>query len=743
MKTDRKARLDALESKLAGPKRVALFGHRAVGKTTLLSMFYRQASGGEVRGLRLAATDHRTREYFADKINRLECGEPAPATLAETELKVRLYREESKLDLILKDYQGEHTSLGSNEPIHEFFSDCDAVLLCLDPEAAHNRAERLARQQEIETLLERLIERSGSAKTDRPLALLVMKYDQILAREGREPELGEESHWRVDQLVEELYGMTRHALAVHVRSSSMFAVSAYGMGSHDGRPPRGLRPLGLDAPLHWLATELEALDADLVDWIWDLAPNEHKRLGRCVKAFAERYPRSTRREAFERRLAAARRRRRASALVKTAAAAALAAGGVFGYDYYAFQHMLAKERETGLTAGETERGWRKFKDEHPLLLSLMPAQAQVVNKKLAAWSHRASQTAAERELAELRTDTMLAADAGDPEATLARAKTFLTKYPESPRREEVIELARRNAAAAAERFVKADRHALDDLDRASAAPRSDPAELLAKARTYLESRPDTPLRPQFEARIEELGKSIDDRDFSRARDYSRQNRTNFPARLARYRDYLALHASGGGHVGEASRAIDEIETEWDDYAYKLIYNYAAEHPDDVSGIAEGFVGYLREHPSGRRIEAARAYLDWREKIASPRSYRVTLRRGRVEDGVGKYFSGGAPDLKVTIEVAGVVHGPSPVIPNSREPIWDYAFPKPIVWKLGDPVVVRIIDSDWSDSLVYTLKSKQSDKLAMRLLSGETRPAAGGATLLVFASDFALPVLPKP
>ena len=82
---------------------------------------------------------------------------------------------------------------------------------------------------------------------------------------------------------------------------------------------------------------------------------------------------------------------------------------------------------------------------------------------------------------------------------------------------------------------------------------------------------------------------------------------------------------------------------------------------------------------------------------SPRDYRVTLRRGEVDPAVGKYLGGGGPDLGVIIEVAGVVYGPSPVVRNTHRPIWDYTFPRPIRWKLGDPVTIRIIDYDWSDN----------------------------------------------
>ena len=78
MPNRRKAHLDALEHRLTGPKRIALFGHRNVGKTTLLAMFYRQASSGQVPGVRLAAADPASAEYLAEKIAQIESGEPPP-----------------------------------------------------------------------------------------------------------------------------------------------------------------------------------------------------------------------------------------------------------------------------------------------------------------------------------------------------------------------------------------------------------------------------------------------------------------------------------------------------------------------------------------------------------------------------------------------------------------------------------------------------------------------------------------
>ena len=169
MPTDRKAHLDALVRRVTGAKKIALFGHRAVGKTTLLAMFYREASSGRVPGVRLAAIGPSTAEYLAAKITQIESGEPLAGTLAETELKLRLYHGPARLDLIVKDYQGEHVTLGSESEIQDYFADCDAVLLCLDPETSDKPAERRTRQQEVEGLLERYIEASEDAAVGRPM----------------------------------------------------------------------------------------------------------------------------------------------------------------------------------------------------------------------------------------------------------------------------------------------------------------------------------------------------------------------------------------------------------------------------------------------------------------------------------------------------------------------------------------------------------------------------------------------
>src|SRR5581483_9745323 len=143
-----------LAERLCRPQRIGLFGHRGVGKTTLLTMLYRKAVGGRLPELRLAAGDAATANYLADKVLQIESGSVLPATLAETPLRFQLYYHGTRLEIIVKDYQGEHVAVGREEPIRDFLRDCDAVWLCFDPVLLDSSADRLHGEQEAEQMIE-------------------------------------------------------------------------------------------------------------------------------------------------------------------------------------------------------------------------------------------------------------------------------------------------------------------------------------------------------------------------------------------------------------------------------------------------------------------------------------------------------------------------------------------------------------------------------------------------------------
>jgi len=780
----RKTHLDALERRLTGPKRIGLFGHRNVGKTTLLAMFYRQASTGQVPGLRMAAANPASAEYLAEKIGQIESGEPPAGTLAETELKLHLYHGAARFDLIVKDYQGEHVTLGSDEPIQSFFADCDAVLLCLDPEGPATPAERRRRQQEIENLLERYIDRSEDGTTGRPTALLLTKFDQVLASRPipGEPNASASSSddpatWGVERLVDARYGMTRHALAQHAPGGGIFAVSAYGRGAEGGRPPAELRPLGLERPLGWLTEQLETIDREQLDWLWDLVPDDLPRLTRCVDAFSKRYPKSSSAADFRARLKILRRRRTRRLLVRAAAAVGVGVVALFGYDAIGYRNALVFERSQPAPA--VAHHWGQFLTWHPTLSWTWPNFDRRARLKEAEWTVKAAgvkvalgtagpelgrtldevkerapnlvlairkveqaqdQVRHDRLWTEARSEALAPGD--DLDTPLTKLQSFLREFADTPRRAEAEALAGSLRARIAARESAADRHFLDDLTRSEALPNADLRDLIDRARQFLAEHPRSEWRGEVERRLEHYVARLDDRDIERARQYSRQYPTNFTTRIERYQDYLKAHQGGGRFISEATEARDRILREWDTYTYRQAYDHLLAHPDDVAEVARRLRDYLRDHRDGRFAADARTYLAWWEKVSIPGEYRVTLRRGSVESDVGKYLGGG-PDLGVVIEVAGITYGPSPVVRNTHRPIWDYTFARPIRWKLGDPVTVKIIDYDWSDSTIFTLSSRKGDPLAMRILSGTVKPAKGGNTSLVFTSTFSIPQLSAP
>jgi hypothetical protein len=788
MSNRRTNRLDELEARLTGPKRVALFGHRNVGKTTLLAIFYRQASSGQVPGLRLAAADARTAEYLAEKIAQIESGQPMAGSLAETELHLRLYHGPARFDLIVKDYQGEHVTLGAEEPIQEFFADCNAVFLCLDPEGSTDPTERRRRQQEVENLLERYIERSEDASTDRPVALLLTKFDRVLARSAgsdRDESAGGEagiSGSFVERLVDDRYGMTRHALAAHAPHGAIFAVSAFGPGAIGNRPPAELHPMGLEGPLSWLADQLEARDRAVMTELWERAPRDLPRLRRSVAAYERRYPRSNRSYEFRRQLKALQGKQRRGRVLRLAACGLLALGALAGYDALGFQRAAAFERDGDRAAPAIARRWSDLLEWHPSLGVFWPALARRARLKKAEWLVKAADvqvangTAAadlplrlgglkdqapqlvpaikkvEEAREQVRHDQRWKAVQGearslaaidDPASALASLDGFLREFPDTPHRGEVLKLAQSLKDELNARRFAQDRQFVDDLVRSESLPSVALADQIERARQFLADHSDSPSRLEVQHRLDAYLKRLDENDIEKARDYSRRFPSHFATRIERYQEYLKGHQAGGHYLSEAIEAKDRILREWDTYAYRQAYDHLVAHPDDVVEVARRLREYLREQPDGRHAADARRYLEWWDKVTVPSPYRVTLRRGEVEPTVGKYLAGSGPDLGVVIEVAGTVYGPSSVIRDSYRPIWDYTFPQPITWKLGDPITIRLIDYDWSASDVYTLHSPQGDPLALRLLSGTIKPAKGGRTTLVFASDFAMPTLSEP
>src|SRR5690606_3290946 len=105
-----------------------------------------------------------------------------------------------------------------------------------------------------------------------------------------------------------------------------------------------------------------------------------------------------------------------------------------------------------------------------------------------------------------------------------------------------------------------------------------------------------------------------------------------------------------------------------------------------------------------------------EQVAVEREYNVTLLRGSFDSKKAHWSSRGLHP-SVEIEVNGVIYGPSTIVKRSSEPEWNYTFPRPIRWKLGDPVKIRVRDNYYWYRHIAEFSSEEGDPLAMRLLNG--------------------------
>jgi hypothetical protein len=736
----------ALAERLCRPQRIGVFGHRGVGKTTLLTMLYREAVGGRLPGLRLAAADARTADYLSDKVLQLEAGAPLPATLGETELRFHLYHQGARLELVVMDYQGEHVALGREEPIRDFLRQCDAVWLCLDVPVTAAPAPCLQAQQEVEQLVEDYLGSEDPRVPHRPMALVLTKSDLLglPAPEGGAAVAAA----ALKALVDRHFGMTRHALESHCPWHGLFAVSSLGAPLTAPAPEPAAafrpRPAGLHGPLTWLAEALRAQDEARLERLWELAPGQLLLLERAGAAFARRHPDAPATAAFRRRLAQARARTWRRRALAAAAAVAAVFLSVWGYDAHGHYQAWRFAELHADDPAAVRTHWRSYQAWHPTRNLLRPVAARAEEERLEALERDLY----ERERAErLRDLRRLAADPdADPEAVAARLRRFQADFPEYDadseweqfqarvRARRDAHVAERARAAKAERQRKAEL-AFFELQRAEA--QSDLPALIGQANRWLREHDGTPRQAEVDRRRTTYLQRLDDRDFDAARDYSTRYPVNFFTRRERYQNYLNRHPQGA-HAKEARAALARVAADWDRHDFRAVRDHFQGRPGDVLELKKLGRRYLDAHPDGRFTASARELLRWADRVLTTQEYRVVLKSGSFDKSVAHRVSRGA-SLSVEIEVNGVRYGPSNIVKRTYTPEWDYEFPRKVRWKLGDAVRIYVTDHYYWRRKVAELGSEEGDPLAMRLLSGEV---ASGTHRLTFQSDFAMPVLPK-
>jgi hypothetical protein len=721
----------ALTEKLCRPQRIGVFGHRGAGKTTLLTMLYREAVGGRLAGLRLAAADARTASYLGEKVLQLEAGQPLPATLGETELRLHLYHKNTRIELLFKDYQGEHVALGREEPIRDFLRDCDAIWLCLDVPVTASPDSCLRSQQEVEQVIEDYLQAEQPGTPPRPTALLLTKADLLQSESS--PALPSP-----EEVAQRYFRMTLHTLALHSPQHATLAVSSLGspippVSEEAAPPPFSPQPVGLDGPLVWLAEALQAQDEQRLDHLWQLAPRDLSLLTRATHSFCRRYPSTAAAAAFQKRLQAAQRRHQVRNLAGGLVGAACMLLGLWTYDAWGMSRVQQRAAELDADPIAAQQEWQSFQRWHPTRRLLHPQYAPL---EQAAEQDLAQRIAARKfadGLAELQ---RRAADpTTDAEEAWQRLQQLEEAFPnpasdpsEQALREQLRKLFQDQRQQRA-------RLAFEELERLQT--RAEPAVLLERADHFLQEHAGTSYEPEVRRRRALYLARLDERDIEGARAYSAQHPLNFYTRRQSYQRYLDRHPQGA-FAEEAKKALVAIEAAWDRHDFRLVRDHFESDPGDVKQLQPLCRSYLAVHPQGRFRASANELLRWSERVSAPGEYKVVLRSGDFDHQVAYWLSRG-PSLSVEIEVNGVHYGPSTIVTRRYDPDWNYEFPRRIRWKLGDAVRIHVVDHYFWKRHVLDIDSESGDALALRMLSGDVH---SGKHTLTFESDFTMPQLPQ-
>jgi hypothetical protein len=701
---------DVLLQRFSRPQRIGVMGHRGVGKTTLMTTLYQHAVSGRWPDLRLAAADARTAQYLADKIAVLEAGQALPATLAETDLRFHFYHEGKSIDLLFKDYQGEHVELGREEPIRAFLRDCDAVWLCLDAGSLNDSAELFRRQQELEQIIEDYLACEPFLDLHRPMALVLTKADLLDSKD--------QENWPTKASI------ARHALEAHSPSRAFLAVSSLA-GSHHST--------NLDKLLRWVGDALQTQDEARLEKLWSIAPGETKHLQRAGATLARRYPRSSAVTAHPGRIKSLIRRQRRRRFLTVAASTACLVGGLWMYDAVAHARTVQFEKDHAEAPADVLQAWNSYKAWHPTRNLLSASAQHDEEQRLKELTAKARQSELTARLSQWR-QLALKSD-NDPQEVWQRLESIKKDYPEAALDSELSQLQENVQARRQSQLNRRADRAFDEFLSAEGNKTDLPA-LRDRADRFLKEFAGTPHEAEVRKRRDAIRSRLEDNELHTARTYSVEHPLNFQTRTDYYMDYLSNHPNGALR-SEADAALRTIDRDWDKHDFRQVRDQYTSHPEKLDELTKRCQFYLAIHPEGQFASSAKELLRWCEQVGDVREYRVVLKNGKFDRRTAFWLSRG-PDLSVEIEVGGIRYGPSPIIANRYDPEWNYEFPRKIRWKIGDPVRIRVYDHDyWKHLVVYV--SSDDDPLAINLLSDIVDT---GKNALTFESDYRMPKLPR-
>jgi hypothetical protein len=404
------------------------------------------------------------------------------------------------------------------------------------------------------------------------------------------------------------------------------------------------------------------------------------------------------------------------------------------YDTAGAANAQRFEANHGADLPAVRQQWDIFRAWHPTRNLLSASAATGEQDHLRRLDQQIEQERCAERLAELRRR------ADDPDAKAEELwrqfESFHTDYPDADVQGDLQQLraklkARRDAVRERQAEV-----AFADLERAE--KQGDLAGLVRDADDFLRDHADSALADIVRRRRASYLRQIDERDMDGARAYSAKQPLNFFTRREQYQRYLQRHPDGA-FAEEARTQIRTVEADWDKHDFRAVADHFQQHPGDIKELERLCHGYLAAHADGRFKDSARELLRFGERVTRDGEYKVTLRSGAFDNSVRAHMMSRGPSLAVEIEVNGVRHGPSNIVARRYDPDWNYEFPRPIHWKIGDSVRIIVTDHYYWNRKICEIASDGNDPFAMRLLSGEV---SSGQQRLVFESNFNMPVLPK-
>jgi hypothetical protein len=669
--------LASLVERLARPRRIGFFGHRGVGKTTLLTMLYRESISGRLPGLRLAAADERTAKYLAEKILEIESGQAAKPTLEPTELRFHLFNAGAKIELVLLDYQGDLPE-GSDEGVEAsqhgernrpFLRDCDAVFLCLDASRLSSLNAKPSPEQEVAALVAAYRAVQEPDLPPRPMALVVTKAEYIV-------DAG--SLVAIRSLLEQALEHSGQDFAERCKWHGVFAVSSMGRRNVSGT----LSPQGLEPALQWLVHAMTAQDLLRFDVVHQSKSASH--IEQAARAICQNYPEVPK---AQEALRAARSRRWSKRIRRVGIGIGMVLVVVFGA--WAYDALGWTQFQRNLVANDDATTQRRLWDDYRFWYpTRFIFNAEALQREQEALARQAEKERSTPTLDPTKQDPKIA-------EALARLES-LESLDEAMRLVDAL-ANRDHPAETKEEIAKRRALIVQKIDRRNFAhakehstknPKSY-AERLTKYQTYLEQHPTGDHAHEAREELAKVVKEWDRAEYQEIREAFFKNPSELDEHRKRGEAYLKSHTKG-----EFRPRISEL----------LAWCDKVSQPND----------YTLTLKSGSFSKANATFTN---KPAA-------------------MFSWG-PSLSVQLEVGGKSYGPSTIVKNTYTPTWDYEFPRKIRWKLGDEVRISVTDNYFWKRKVGDI-SFSTDPLAFAKLNGEVELKLGKLT---FSSDFSLPNLP--